>query len=61
MQVIGQGYTTAALTPKESTLIIHRIGGWVGSTASLDDLEKRQVFYSWQKLDGRFCVINPTA
>jgi len=61
MQVIGQVYTIAALTPKESILIIHRIGGWVGSTASLDASEKRKVFYSWQKLNGHFCVIHPIA
>jgi hypothetical protein len=38
----GQLHTSAALPPGKETPGIHWIGGWVGPTASMNDVEKRK-------------------
>jgi hypothetical protein len=36
MEVIGQIYVPAALSPRERDPVTHGTGGWVGSRAGLD-------------------------
>jgi hypothetical protein len=43
MQMNGQLYTPAALPLGKEPAGIHWIGGWVGPTAGLDTVEKREI------------------
>jgi hypothetical protein len=42
MEVSGQLHAMAALPPGERAPGTHWIGGWVDSSAGLDDMEKRK-------------------
>jgi hypothetical protein len=42
MEVSGQLHAPAALPPGERAPGTHSIGGWVGPTTGLDDVEKRK-------------------
>jgi hypothetical protein len=46
MEVIGQLKVPAALLPGEGVPSTHRIGDWMGPTAGMNDMEKRQLFTS---------------
>jgi hypothetical protein len=45
MEVSGQIYTPAALTPEKKASGIHGIGDWVSPRAGLDAIEKGKISY----------------
>ena len=47
MEVKGQLHALAALPPRKNSNV-HLIGGWVGLTAGLEDLENRNISCPWR-------------
>jgi hypothetical protein len=49
MEVSGQFHVPSTLPPGERTAANHWIGGWVGTTAIMDTMEKRKIsFPCWE-------------
>jgi hypothetical protein len=58
MEVSGQVHAPAALPPGKEPPDTHWIGGWVGPSVGLDDMEKRK-FWSYRDSNSDPSVVQP--
>jgi hypothetical protein len=49
MEVSGHVHASAAFPPEETAPSIHCVGGWVGTRASLDVMEKIKLSFPYRK------------
>jgi hypothetical protein len=61
MDESGQLHSPCSFTPREAAPRIHCIGGWVGTGAGLDDVEKRKISCPYREWNLDSSAIQPAA
>jgi hypothetical protein len=61
MEVSGQSSRPGRFTPRERAPSTHRIGGWLGPRAVLDEVVKRKIPSPRRESNSRTPIVQPVA